>query len=70
MVADNLASYSNKEINTNHDTNLISTNRNSLLLQTIPVEAADVKEEKKRISVNVIFDGGSQRTYFSQRFEF
>ena len=44
----------------------LSVSNNPVMLQTIQVTAADVKEAKN-IHVNVIFDGGSQKTYLSQR---
>ena len=46
---------------------LITSNKHAVLLQTIRVSATNVGETEK-VRVNVIFDGGSQRTYLSKKF--
>ena len=46
----------------NNKVALITYNKHSVLLQTIRVSATNVGETEK-VRVNVIFDGGSQRTY-------
>ena len=45
---------------------LITSNKHAVLLQTIRVSATNVGETGK-VRVNVIFDGGSQRTYLSKK---
>ena len=45
---------------------LMTVNQNPVLLQTIRVTVSDVRETKK-VRANVIFDGGSQKTYMSQK---
>ena len=45
---------------------LITSNKHAVLLQTIRVSATNVGETEK-VRVNVIFDGGSQRTYLSKK---
>ena len=45
---------------------LLSANHNSVMLQTVTVTVSDIKE-KKSVRCNLIFDGGSQQTYISQR---
>ena len=45
---------------------LLSANRNSVMLQTVTVTVSD-RKERKSVRCNLIFDGGSQQTYISQR---
>ena len=44
----------------------LTVNKNSVMLQTVNVTVADVKG-RRVVNCNLIFDGGSQRTYLSQR---
>ena len=46
--------------------NLLSANRDSVMLQTIKVKVADV-QDKSTVTCNLLLDGGSQRTYISER---
>ena len=45
---------------------LITSNKHAVLFQTIRVSATNIGETEK-VGLNVIFDGGSQRTYLSKK---
>ena len=66
VTHDNAGIIIEKKTSPGNKVALITSNKHAVLLQTIRVSATDVGETKK-VRVNVIFDGDSQRTYLSQK---